>query len=271
MPYLRTRDITLFYDRQGQGSPVLLIMGYGMPGRFWASQIEALSARHEVIWFDNRGAGRTQAKPGAYTIKQMAEDAAALITHLGYASVHVAGVSMGGMIAQELALTHRAKVRSLALIATHAGGWLTGLPSRRGLTLFAKASVGSRAKRSEAFQRLIFPEHYLNQADNAGITDLLRTKVMGELPQGGRWSQLAAVVRHRTRRRLEQLRGIPTLVVLGSEDLLVRPATTRAVHKAIPGAQLRVYQGAGHGLLSQSADRLNADLITLFQGTDHSG
>src|SRR5215471_14925698 len=123
MPTARIGDITLHYDSRGQGEPLLLIMGYRGSGFMWGDELLTLLSQHfRVIYFDNRGTGLSDKPETLYTIPMMADDAAGLLRHLSIRQAHVFGVSMGGMIAQELALRHPQMVRRLTLGCTSCGG-----------------------------------------------------------------------------------------------------------------------------------------------------
>src|SRR5438093_1193668 len=118
MPRVRVGDIEMYYQDVGEGDPLLLIMGFGGDHLAWAFQMADFSKRHRVIAFDNRGVGQTDAPDHAYTTRMMAGDALGLMNALGIDRAHVLGVSMGGMIAQELALASPERVRSLHLACT---------------------------------------------------------------------------------------------------------------------------------------------------------
>lgn len=271
MPYFERPGAELFYEQAGSdGTPVLLLMGFGMPGRMWAGQVSALKHHHRVAWLDNRGSGDTKARAGLYSTSLMANDAAALLDRLGWDQAHVVGVSMGGMIAQQLALSQRRRIRSLTLIATHSGGGTAGLPTARGLQLAALGSFGPRDRRLEAFQELIFPGQYLQEIDQARVEAALRKEYVGKASPWSRLSQLAAVARHRARPRLGELAGLPTMVVVGGRDLLIRPGETRRLHRLIPGARLVVFEEAGHGLLSQCRDALNKEILDHLRRVDEA-
>src|SRR2546425_3248297 len=120
MPKVRVNGIQIFYEEAGRGEPLILIMGFGADHLAWAFQVRALAARYRVVTFDNRGAGQSDAPEPPYTIHTMADDTAGLMDALGLESAHVVGASMGGMIAQELALAHPARVRSVHLACTAA-------------------------------------------------------------------------------------------------------------------------------------------------------
>ena len=115
MPKVRVGDIEMYYAEAGSGEPLLLIMGFGGDHLAWAFQVPTLAQRHRVIAFDNRGAGQTDAPDHPYTTRMMADDACGLLDALNIDRAHVIGVSMGGMIAQELALNHPDRLRSLHL------------------------------------------------------------------------------------------------------------------------------------------------------------
>jgi len=121
MPEARIGGVGIHYSAVGEGDPLLLIMGFGMPGDAWMVSLPFLQG-YRAIYFDNRGTGRSEAPEGPYTIAQMADDAAGILNHLRIDRAHVYGISMGGMIAQELALRYPRKVRSLVLGCTTCGG-----------------------------------------------------------------------------------------------------------------------------------------------------
>lgn len=121
MPKIHVNGIDLFYDVQGTGEPLLLIAGFDCDSSYWSAVLPALVNKYQVIRLDNRGVGQSSAPDCPYSIKQMADDAAALLNYLGI-TIHVAGHSMGGQIAQELALVHPEKVKSLILLSSWASG-----------------------------------------------------------------------------------------------------------------------------------------------------
>src|SRR5580658_2863613 len=122
MPFADNQGTKIYWDEQGTGAPILLIMGLGYPSAMWHRARPALSASYRTNAFDNRGAGQSDVPPGPYSIAAMASDAAAVLDAAGVSSAHVFGVSMGGMIAQEFALQYPAKARSLILGCTSPGG-----------------------------------------------------------------------------------------------------------------------------------------------------
>jgi 3-oxoadipate enol-lactonase len=271
MPFIDLSDARLFFDTAGErGSPVLLIMGFGVPGHMWMNQIPTLATRHRVAWFDNCGAGggtaRSRRRP--YTMLDLARHAVGVLDHQGWADAHVVGVSMGGMVAQEMALSFRGRVRSLTLMVTHPGGLRHLVPPARSLLAFARSFLGPRAQRSRALEQLIFPEAYLAGIDVGPIRAALSERVVDAAPLGDRLAQIAAIITHKTTPRLHRLTGTPTLVVKAGLDRLVRPSASDLLHQRIPGARLVEFEDAGHAILHQCAARLNEVVLEHLTAVD---
>ncbi len=260
----------LAYGRSGEhGSPVLLLMGFAMPGRAWVHQVPTLAKRHQVAFYDHRGAGNTEAPTGAYTMSLLASDAVRLLDHLGWDTAHVVGVSMGGMVAQHVALEHPERLRSLSLIVTHPGGLRFQPPAALGLYRFAEVNLAkSLDDRLAALERLLFPQEFLRSCDRDWLRGVLRRDFDSRINGKKRASQMAAVLRHDTRRRLPELGRHSTLVVQAGQDILIRPAASDALHRGIPGSRLLCFPEAGHGIIRQSAPRLNQALLDHFAAAE---
>ena len=267
MHYAELSQVRLAYDTRGEhGTPVLLLMGYTVPGSAWVHQVPALAAHHRVAWYDHRGCGATQARPGAYTMALLADDAARLLDHLGWERAHIVGVSMGGMVAQELALAHPRRALSLTLIATHPGGLAYRLPPRRGLARFFQANFGPREQRFGVLKRLLFPDAFLAVCDHHWLDGVLQNDFGTPIPMALRLSQMAAVMRHDTRKRLGALAAVPTLLVRPDLDILVNPKGSDDLHRLIPGSRLLTFPDAGHGIIRQCHQALNAALLEWMRG-----
>ncbi len=281
MRHVHVNGIKLAYElREPEGGVapghdgVLMIMGFQARGHAWRGQAERLVAEgFPVCWFDNRGVGETEARPGRWTTATIANDALALMDVLGWERAHLVGVSMGGMIAQELALTPGAlpRLTSLTLVATHPGGPVNRLPTFDGLRRFARAN-GIRGKGGSARVRerlgILFPLDWLDSLDkpsrDALMADLRRSfnGPKGQAPSASeRLSQFSIVLSHDTRRRLPRITGLPTLVISPGRDLLIRPRACLDIAHRIPGAKLLQFPEAGHGVLRQCRTRVNEALV----------
>lgn len=243
----------LSYERFGDAGPrVLLVMGLGMQGKVWQPQVEDLSRDHRVVTFDNRGIGKSDPLTGAPHVRDFASDARRVADEVGFETFHVVGVSLGGMIAQELALLEPARVRSLTLIATHAGGPLGLAPEPKGLLAFARSFVGPREGRIRALQELLYPAAFLAKVDKAKLDARMKLQLGDRARPRTVLGQLLAVARHDTRERLRELRT-PTLIVRPDLDILVRPSHSDWLASRLPNARLERVSEAGHGITFQSA------------------
>jgi pimeloyl-ACP methyl ester carboxylesterase len=255
VPTARVGDIDLFYSEVGRGDPVLLIMGFGGDHLAWAFQVPALSARYRVISFDNRGAGQSSVPDIPYSTRMMADDAVGLLDALGIERAHVLGVSMGGMIAQELALNHRHRVRSLQLHCTYArpdGYMLALMDVWRSVRVKATPEEWLRAVALWLFAPGTFQERpeFIEMVIQTGLASPHPFSLTGFLRQGD------AVRGHDTLDRLPTLR-CPTLVSVAADDVLVPPRFAHAVAAAVPSAELRVIESAGHAYFWERADVFN--------------
>jgi pimeloyl-ACP methyl ester carboxylesterase len=223
-----------------------------------------LKQAYRVVAFDNRGAGRSSQPEGAYTIPQMADDAVALLDHLGIASAHVVGASMGGMIAQEVALRHPERVRTLVLMCTTPGG-----PNSFGWdAITANAPMINEATdlaalmAPEEMQRVLeatFSPGYL-ASPGAGFQEYVMSATVYPSTLAGLKGQMAAVLAHDSYDRLPQIR-VPTLVLTGDEDGLVDPRNSKLMADRIPGAELRIFPGLRHGFTAERPAEVNAAVL----------
>lgn len=222
MPFLRVGDIRLRYRIDGGSPPVLVIGGHMQPLDSWALQVREMKQHFRVVRFDNRGTGLSDAPPGPYSMEQMAGDAVALLDHLRIRRAHVVGVSMGGMIAQHLALLHPERVKRMVLISTNAG--------------FARPEFRSLMRW------------------------LARSPAAYRWPLRGFLGQLGAIAEHDTRERLGEIRA-PTLVMVGQDDPLTPVHYAEELAGGIPGAELAVMPGTTHLMILQKWREVNRRII----------
>jgi len=256
----------LSFTQVGDAGPkVLLIMGYGMRGEVWKPQVDVLASECQLLYFDNRGIGNSDPVDAPLTMLDMAKDALRVLDAAGWKSnVHLVGVSMGGMIAQELALHAPERFSSLSLIATHAGGRTAVVPPPKGIVRFLSMSLGPAHKRTEALAKLLYPKSYLQSCDRAQLHERMQLQMGKQAPRATMRRQLAAIRAHDTRQRLAQL-SLPTLIVKPEKDILVKPSHSEELHRRISGSTLMRIPDAGHGLIFQSAKQINQRLLEHFR------
>jgi 3-oxoadipate enol-lactonase len=246
MPIFQANGIDHYYEEAGSGPTLVLLNGEGGNTLDWAALLPALTDRFRVVTFDARGAGRSSAPPGPYTTRQLADDAAAVLDQVGAARAHIVGFSLGGMVAQELALAHPDRVDRLVLVATHArpacpalwDAWTTffvqaqerGL-DRAGTVLWFMAWMFTPAFMARHEQVL--------EAVGLWLDDPLLAPAHGRAAQG----EAARV--HDTLERLPLI-AAPTLVVVGDQDILTPVANAQELVEGIPEARLQVLEGGGH-------------------------
>jgi pimeloyl-ACP methyl ester carboxylesterase len=262
MPYLDFQDSRLFYTLDGErGTPVILLTGFAVGGSVWEYQVPVLAQSHRVVCLDNRGGGLTEAPVCPWTIVDMARDVLALMDHLGFDRAHIVGCSMGGMVAQEVALLARHRVMTLSLIATHAGRLRDRRPRLETLRGFLRSNMGSRESRRKAVEGLLFPEDYLEHGPRDRIDHALERDFLTQPPLAARLAQLGAILRHDTSRRLHTLIGIPTLVMVAGSDRLLPPEGCEALAQLIPNATLVHIPEGGHGVIGQCSELVNNELL----------
>jgi 3-oxoadipate enol-lactonase len=250
---------------RADGEPVLLIQGLGADKRGWFMQRRALSGRYRCIAFDNRGVGRSGRPDGPYDLEVMAADAVAVLDATGYASAHVMGASMGGVIAQILAVRHPERVRSLVLACTAARHhrWRVELLEEWAATA---AERGMRDFATQNLRWLLGPRSLRRFRPALGL--LAPVAMSG--PADGFVAQVAAILSmdDGLRQELRSVR-VPTLVLVGSQDILTPVGDSEEIAELIPGARLEVIRGGAHGFMVEHAGAYNravtgflADLTT---------
>jgi pimeloyl-ACP methyl ester carboxylesterase len=231
----------IYWEKHGEGEPVLLIMGLGYTLDMWHRTAPLLARHYRIILFDNRGVGRSDCPPGPYSIAHMAADAAAVVEAAGCDRVHVFGVSMGGMIAQEFALTHPERVKSLILGCTAAGGPEAVRAEPQVLLALAARALMTPEEGVEAMVPFIYDESTPGQR----IAEDLEIRKMTFPKSESYLAQMAGIMDFEAYSRLHRLR-VPTLVIHGENDRLVPPGHGQLIASRIPGARLLLLRNASH-------------------------
>lgn len=253
MPYARGPGrARIHYDLHGTGAEtVVLLHGLGLSSLFWFDQPARLSQGTEpwrVVTIDNRGVGRSDRPFGSYAMATMGDDVAAVLDHAQIDRAFVVGISLGGMIAQHVALRHPNRVAGLVLVGTSAGFPHMRLPSATRLASFLALPFDGRLRPhrhvAKSLARLLLSEKDIPRASEllAGWPGALRADPP---PVRVCMSHLAAAVAHSTGSRLRRL-SCPTVVVTGEDDGLLPVSNSRTLARLVPGAHLEVVPGAGH-------------------------
>jgi pimeloyl-ACP methyl ester carboxylesterase len=258
MPKVPTRDIITYYEEAGSGEPLLMIMGLGGDLQAWALQVPVLARRFRVITFDNRGAGRTSSPDRPYSIPQMAADAVCLLDSLGIARAHVLGFSMGGYIAQELAVSNPDRLEKLILLAT--------APDVDGYgRTVVRTWMDVRRSNLSREQVVRFQSNWLYSADLLDDEDRYERAILNSVNNPHAQAdhaflrQAQAILDWEPGDRVKGIKS-PTLVVGGKEDILVPPRNSEKLAKTIPGAQLKLLSGGHLGALENPREYNDAFL-----------
>jgi aminoacrylate hydrolase len=266
MPEIQREHTRLRYVREGRGPSVLLIQGAGVPGQGWRPQVDGLADRFDLLTFDNAGIGGSTFTATPPTIESMAADALAIADAVGFVRFHLAGHSMGGLIAQEIALRAPQRVRSLALLCTFARGRQAARITLPMLLTAIRMHVGTRPMRRKAFTELVMPAAYRASTDPEALTrrltDLFARDLADQPPIA--MTQLRAMSKYDAFDRLAALGSIPTIVGSATHDRIARPAYGRQLAAAIPGSRYVEWTEAGHAVTIQCAAEVNALLAEHF-------
>lgn len=251
----------LHYSVTGEGPGVLFIQGVGVHGQGWQPQTEALADRFLCITFDNRGMGKSQPVGSPLTVETMADDALAILEDSGVSGsdqkVHVVGHSLGGLVAQFLAIRHPQKVRSLSLLCTFADGGKAAPLTPRMIWLGLRATVGTRGMRRKGFLSLLHPPGPIADPEKQAerLAPLFGHDLAEQPPIAN--PQLRAMRAANATPRLGELGAIPTLVVSSRHDPIAPPSLGKTLAGAIPGARYEEFADASHGLPITHADQVN--------------
>jgi len=272
MPKVRANGIDIYFEEHGSGEPLLLIMGWGGNAASWQPQIPGLAERHRLILFDNRGAGRSSAPDEPYTIREMAGDALGLLDALDVPRAHIFGISMGGMIAQELALEHPERVTSLVLGCTSPGGAkAAGAAQLHAEITTFRETVGDDGPDLAwfaEFLRRLWTREALAKSDPR-LQDFVFSIIRFPPAPHGMRRQAEAIARHDTYDRLHRI-AVPTLITSGAEDTLIDPENSELLAQLIPGAELHIFEGLRHAFHLERPDLVNAVIIEFIERATRS-
>jgi len=263
MPRVNVNKININYEVEGQGEPLVMIMGFSAKGSDWRFQKRAFKKRYRIVTFDNRGTGKTDQPVGLYTTKIMADDTIGLMDYLNIKKAHILGVSMGGMIAQELAINHPHRVKKLVLVCTYANGKIAmdeiaSLSPELGkaMKLVNTSGAGIRS----ALSTLLLCTFNNNKWLWRIICPLLS---LIHIMRDGTWGligQYEALQNHDTLDRLHMIEA-PTLVITGTADRVIPPSSSELIASQIPDARLVKVESGSHAFFFEMRDRFNQEVL----------
>ncbi len=266
VPKAKVNGITIGYKVDGQGEPLVMIMGFSLSRRYWAPQTPTFKKHYQVITFDNRGVGKTDKPTEPYTVKTMADDTIGLMDRVGIDRAHILGISMGGMVAQEIAINYPERVGKLLLASTYAGGHEMEVTSPE----MVKA-VGFEGGYSEDDMSRLAAGKLTGSAVSLSFNSrlyrlifALLAKICASINIVGLTGQLEAVLSHNTLSRLHMIKA-PTLVIAGTEDRVVAPGCSDKLASMIPNARLVKVEGGSHALFMEMRGRFNREVLDFLR------
>lgn len=263
MPKVRVNDVQIYFELHGDGFPLVMINGLGGHLDTWnADHIRELSKRFRLILFDNRGAGRTDLSDKEYSIRLFADDTAGLMDALKIPRAHVFGISMGGMIAQELIINYPETVEKLVLCSTSCGGVKAVQPSMDVVQLLM--ADRSRLSPEEIVRRdmpIILTEDFVK--NNPDFVELhVQQTLKAPISEEGFIRQVNAIMNFDTYDRLSQIKA-PTLILQGKRDILVPPENASILAEAIPNAKLVYFENSAH-ILAEEMEKVPQILMNFL-------
>jgi 3-oxoadipate enol-lactonase len=265
MPRVEHAGARIYWEEEGEGEPLLLIMGLGATLDWWIRLRPAVTSRYRTILFDNRGAGKSDCPTGPYSIPTMAGDALAVLDAAGVDAAHVVGLSMGGYIAQELVLQQPSRARALVLGCTSCGGRdaVRATPE----VSAALAARGTMA-RHDALWGMV-PYTFDASTPRERIAEDLAMRLRTAVSNAGYFAQLEAV--RKWGGSLARLGGIttPTLVIHGESDQLVPPENAQILARAIPHATVVMLPRASHIFLTDQTDAATSAILSFLAHGRH--
>lgn len=272
MPLIKLNGATLYYEEQGTG-PETIVLAHGLlwSGRMFDEQVRVLKARYRCITFDFRGQGQSEVTPTGYDMETLSEDAAALITALGCAPCHFVGLSMGGFIGMRLASRQPQLIKSLMLLETTADPEPAETVGRYRLLGWIARWFGLRVVANQVML-IMFGQKFLTDPSRAELRRVMRERLIQNHRIGITRAVTALIQRAGVYEEIRQIQ-VPTLIVVGDQDVATVPAKAERIHAQIAGSRLVVIPGAGHTSTVEEPEAVNNALLAFLAeqvpSTDH--
>ena len=241
---------------------MFFIIGFGMRADIWRPQLEFFGSRFDVAWMENRGFGESESGSEKFpSIKTFARDSIRVLDALKWHSgVHLVGVSMGGMIAQELALMVPERFKSMSLIASTPGGHVfEKIPPAPGIARFFASLLLPNRYGAKFLAEILYTREFLESTNQSAIRARLKLQMSRKKSSLATARQLIAVLRFNAVKRIKNLK-LPVLIIVPEQDILVAPRHSRRLQQQIQESELIVIDDAGHGVIYQSAKDVNEAL-----------
>lgn len=266
MPTVRVNDINMYYEIHGKGELLLLIHGTCFDTTGWAQQIPSFSQKYQVIVFDNRGTGRTDTTKPPYTIEQMADDTAELMSAIGIVKTHILGYSMGSLMAQELAIKYPELIRSLTLTASYARLTPIGLERTKLIRRMFQEEVNPEIVVRNFFLWFFTDRFFENEEQVSFAVNNFLNLLSSPKAAEGLDGQVNALLNYNDRGHLHHITA-PTLVVVGRDDILTPVKCSEELASSIPNAKLIILDNAAHSLPFENPERLNQVVLNWLDNT----
>jgi pimeloyl-ACP methyl ester carboxylesterase len=266
MPTAKVNGINMYYQVHGQGEPLVMIQGFAGGHQAWFFQLRTFKKYYRVVVFDSRGIGRSNGADHPYTIKTLADDVVGLMDYLGIPKAHILGLSLGGLVAQEIAISHPERVMKLILGSTFAGREINdvhpdmakALGIQQGSTDVDIRSI-DMTKLMTAMVSLAFNKRLYRM-----ILVPLSKRAMKSINVEGHLGQMSAVGNYTTLDRLHLIEA-PTLVITGAKDRLVSPHYSETLASRIPKAKLVMVEGGSHAFFMEMRGRFNREVLEFLR------
>jgi 3-oxoadipate enol-lactonase len=262
MPLEMINGIKIYHEVSGNGEPILFIMGLGADYTGWKYQVEFFKHKYKVIVFDNRGIGRSDKPLLPYSIKTMAHDSVLLLNHLNITKAHIIGISMGGMIAQEIALNWPLRVNKMVIANSYA-------KDTKSISSAVKYSSGSgilglfsKGKLIDFLMQNSLSEEFARE--NPAVIEGIKEKYQDNFSLKGFLNQYLATKRFDSSVKISSL-SIPTLVIAGSDDRMIPLEYSQFLADNIPGAQIKIIEGGSHAMNWEQADQFNRAVLDFIK------
>lgn len=266
MPIAKVNGINMYYHVHGQGRPLVMIQGFAGGHQAWFFQLHTFKKHYKVVIFDNRGIGKSDGAGQPYTIKTLADDVVGLMDHLGIPKAHILGLSLGGMVAQEVAISYPERVVKLILGSTFAGREINDVRPEMAKALGISGNSTNVDVRSIDMTKLMTA--MVSLAFNKRLYRMVLVPMskyrMKSINVEGHLGQMSAVSNYTTLDRLHLIKA-PTLVITGTGDKLVSPRYSEMIASRAPNAKLVLVEGGSHAFFMEMRGRFNKEVLEFLR------